>query len=133
MCSILLAASAAAEYCSRPCRTRRPRSHGAEAVEPIDFQRRPENYLHWKLSIDGPVARLVLDVQEEKPWREGYPLKLNSYDLGVDLELADAVERLRFEQPQVRVLVITSSRDKIFSAGANIYMLQSSSHPFKVN
>src|SRR5262249_11175287 len=76
---------------------------------------------------------LVMDVQEEKPWRPGYPLKLNSYDLGVDMELADALQRLRFEQPQVRVLEITSTRDKIFCAGANIYMLQSSTHPFKVN
>jgi len=102
-------------------------------METIDFQRDPARYLHWKLSVDGPVAKLVMDVQEEKPWRPGYPLKLNSYDLGVDMELADAVQRLRFEQPQVRVLEITSTRDKIFCAGANIYMLQSSTHPFKVN
>jgi len=102
-------------------------------METLDFQRHPSRYLHWKLSVDGPVARLLMDVQEERPWRAGYPLKLNSYDLGVDLELADAIERLRFEHPQARVLVITSTRDKIFCAGANIYMLQSSSHPFKVN
>jgi benzoyl-CoA-dihydrodiol lyase len=102
-------------------------------METTDFQRDPATYLHWKLSVDGPVAKLVMDVQEEKPWRPGYPLKLNSYDLGVDMELADAIQRLRFEQPQVRVLEVTSTRDKIFCAGANIYMLQSSTHPFKVN
>jgi len=102
-------------------------------MEPIDFQRDPAAYTHWKLAVDGPVAKLVMDVQEEQPWRPGYPLKLNSYDLGVDLELADAIQRLRFEHPQVRVLEITSTRDKIFCAGANIYMLQSSEHPFKVN
>jgi benzoyl-CoA-dihydrodiol lyase len=102
-------------------------------MEPIEFGRRPDAYVHWKLSFDGPVARLVMEVVEEKPWRAGYPLKLNSYDLGVDLELADAIQRIRFEHPDVRVLVVTSARDKIFCAGANIYMLQSSSHPFKVN
>jgi benzoyl-CoA-dihydrodiol lyase len=102
-------------------------------MEAISFERDPASYLHWKLSVEGPIARLVMDVQEERPWRPGYPLKLNSYDLGVDMELADAIERLRFERPEVRVLVITSTRDKIFCAGANIYMLQSSTHPFKVN
>ncbi len=102
-------------------------------MEPIDFNRHPASYLHWKFTVDGPIARLVMEVQEEKPWRPGYPLKLNSYDLGVDMELADVVQRLRFEHPQVRALVVTSTRDKIFCAGANIYMLQSSSHPFKVN
>ncbi|MBL8840684.1 MAG: benzoyl-CoA-dihydrodiol lyase [Planctomycetes bacterium] len=102
-------------------------------MEPIDFNRHPSSYLHWKLSVDGAIARLVMEVQEEKPWRPGYPLKLNSYDLGVDMELADVVQRLRFEHPDVRALVVTSTRDKIFCAGANIYMLQSSSHPFKVN
>src|SRR5262245_56676795 len=102
-------------------------------MEPLDLQRHPSKYLHWKLSVEGALARLVMEVQEEKPWRAGYPLKLNSYDLGVDMELADALQRLRFEQPQVRVLEITSTRDKIFCAGANIYMLQSSTHPFKVN
>jgi benzoyl-CoA-dihydrodiol lyase len=109
--------------------------HASETTPaaPIDFQRDPSKYLHWKFTVDGPVARLVMEVQEERPWRAGYPLKLNSYDLGVDMELADVVQRLRFEHPQVRVLVVTSTRDKIFCAGANIYMLQSSTHPFKVN
>jgi benzoyl-CoA-dihydrodiol lyase len=83
-------------------------------METIDFQRDPASYLHWKLSVDGPVAKLVMEVQEERPWRPGYPLKLNSYDLGVDMELADAIQRLRFERPEVRVLEITSTRDKIF-------------------
>jgi benzoyl-CoA-dihydrodiol lyase len=102
-------------------------------METISFERDPASYLHWKLSVEGPVAKLVMEVQEERPWRPGYPLKLNSYDLGVDMELADAIERLRFERPEVRVFEITSTRDKIFCAGANIYMLQSSTHPFKVN
>lgn len=88
---------------------------------------------HWSLSISESVARLVLDVKEDVPYRPGYQLKLNSYDLGVDLELADVVERLRFEHPEVRVVVMTSGKDRIFSAGANIYMLASSSHAFKVN
>jgi len=120
MSNILLVAGSRARYLARP-------------METIDFNRHPAAYTHWKLTVDGAVARLVMDVVEEKPWRPGYPLKLNSYDLGVDMELADAIQRLRFEQPQVRCLLVTSTRDKIFCAGANIYMLQSSSHPFKVN
>ena len=105
----------------------------AATAEPIEFGRHPDDYIHWTLEIEGAVARLVLEIQEDRGWREGYPLKLNSYDLGVDLELSDAIQRLRFEHPVVRVLVITSSIDKVFSSGANIYMLQSSTHPFKVN
>jgi benzoyl-CoA-dihydrodiol lyase len=98
-----------------------------------DFQISPDRYVHWNLSVDGPVARLTMDVQEELGYRPGYILKLNSYDLGVDLELADAIQRLRFEHPEVRVLVFSSGQDKVFCSGANIYMLQSSSHAFKVN
>jgi len=98
-----------------------------------NFQTHPDRYVHWKLEMDGPVARLRLNVQEERGFRAGYTLKMNSYDLGVDLELADAISRLRFEHPEVRVLVLTSDQDRMFSAGANIYMLQSSSHAFKVN
>ena len=75
------------------------------ADAPVTFETHPSTYVHWKLSIDGPVARLLMDVQEDRPMREGYVLKTNSYDLGVDIELADAVERLRFEHPQVRCLI----------------------------
>ena len=99
----------------------------------INFQTSPENYKHWRLRIDGNVATLSMDVQEDQTLAEGYKLKLNSYDLGVDIELADAVQRLRFEHPEVRAVVITSLKPRIFCAGANIYMLGSSSHAFKVN
>src|SRR5215813_10112736 len=100
---------------------------------PVRFETDPSRYVHWRLEIQPPVARLVMDVQEERPLRPGYTLKTNSYDLGVDIELADAVERLRFEHPAVRVLVISSAKDRIFCSGANIYMLGSSTHAFKVN
>lgn len=99
----------------------------------INFQTSPEQYKHWRLSTEGPVATLSMDVQEDETLAEGYKLKLNSYDLGVDIELADAVQRLRFEHPEVRVVVITSLKPRIFCAGANIYMLGTSSHAFKVN
>jgi benzoyl-CoA-dihydrodiol lyase len=99
----------------------------------ILFQTSPEQYKHWRLEVDGAVARLSMDVQEDETLAGGYKLKLNSYDLGVDIELADAVQRLRFEHPEVRVVVITSLKPRIFCAGANIYMLGSSSHAFKVN
>jgi benzoyl-CoA-dihydrodiol lyase len=99
----------------------------------INFQTSPDQYKHWKLSVDGRVATLSMDVQEDETLAEGYKLKLNSYDLGVDIELADAVQRLRFEHPEVRVVVVTSLKPRIFCAGANIYMLGTSSHAFKVN
>ena len=99
----------------------------------ILFQTSPEHYKHWKLQLSGPVATLSMDVQEDETLAGGYKLKLNSYDLGVDIELADAVQRLRFEHPEVRAVVITSLKPRIFCAGANIYMLGSSSHAFKVN
>jgi benzoyl-CoA-dihydrodiol lyase len=99
----------------------------------ILFQTSPEQYKHWKLAIEGPVAKLSMDVQEDETLADGYKLKLNSYDLGVDIELADAVQRIRFEHPEVRVVVITSLKPRIFCAGANIYMLGTSSHAFKVN
>jgi len=99
----------------------------------VNFQTSPDHYKHWKLSTAGPVATLSMDVQEDATLAEGYKLKLNSYDLGVDIELADAVQRLRFEHPEVRVVVITSLKPRIFCAGANIYMLGTSSHAFKVN
>ena len=99
----------------------------------INFQTSPDQYKHWKLNVDGPTATLTMDVAEDVTLAEGYKLKLNSYDLGVDIELADAIQRLRFEHPGVRVVVITSLKPRIFCAGANIYMLGTSSHAFKVN
>src|SRR3989440_1821200 len=99
----------------------------------INFETAPEQYKHWKLKVDGAVATLSMDVQEDATLFEGYKLKLNSYDLGVDMELADAVQRLRFEHPEVRVVVITSLKPRVFCAGANIYMLGASSHAHKVN
>ncbi|MGA3305105.1 MAG: 2,3-epoxybenzoyl-CoA dihydrolase [Stellaceae bacterium] len=99
----------------------------------MDFDTDPGRYRHWKLSAEGPVATLKLDVAEEGGLAPGYKLKLNSYDLGVDIELADALNRIRFEHPAVRVVVLTSAKERLFSAGANIYMLGSSSHAFKVN
>src|SRR6188508_3871820 len=99
----------------------------------INFQTSPEQYKHWKLNIAGKIATLSMDVQEDETLAEGYKLKLNSYDLGVDIELADAVQRLRFEHPEVTVVVVTSLKPRIFCAGANIYMLGTSSHAFKVN
>src|SRR5438552_18095555 len=99
----------------------------------INFQTSSDQYRHWKLSIEGAVAKLSMDVQEDVTLADGYKLKLNSYDLGVDIELADAIQIIRFEYPQVRAVVITSLKPRIFCAGANIYMLGTSSHAFKVN
>ena len=99
----------------------------------VNFETTPEQYQHWKLKVEGAVATLSMDVNEDATLNDGYKLKLNSYDLGVDIELADAVQRLRFEHPEVRVVVITSLKPRIFCAGANIYMLGTSSHAFKVN
>jgi benzoyl-CoA-dihydrodiol lyase len=104
-----------------------------QAEPPISFETAPDRYRHWRTEPSGESARLVWDVQENRPLRPGYALKLNSYDLGVDIELADAVQRLRFEHPEVRAVVIVSGKDRVFSAGANIHMLASSSHAFKVN
>jgi benzoyl-CoA-dihydrodiol lyase len=99
----------------------------------IEFNTHPDRYRHWSLSVDGPVARLALRVDSEHPFSEGYELKLNSYDLGVDIELQDAIHRLRFEHPEVKVAIVTSALDRVFCAGANIGMLAASTHPFKVN
>jgi len=99
----------------------------------INFQTSPDRYKHWKLNVDGAVASLSMDVQEDETLADGYKLKLNSYDLGVDIELADAIQRIRFEHPEVRAVVVTSLKPRIFCAGANIYMLGTSSHAFKVN
>jgi benzoyl-CoA-dihydrodiol lyase len=99
----------------------------------IEFQTEPAQYRHWKLSFSGPVATLAMDVSEDARLELGYELKLNSYDLGVDIELYDAIQRLRFEHPEVRSVLVTSAKDRVFCAGANIRMLGLSSHPFKVN
>jgi benzoyl-CoA-dihydrodiol lyase len=99
----------------------------------VDFQTVPSRYRHWRLSIEDRVATLVMDVQEEAGLRPGYKLKLNSYDLGVDIELHDALQRIRFEHPEVATVVLTSSKPRVFCSGANIYMLGLSSHAWKVN
>jgi benzoyl-CoA-dihydrodiol lyase len=99
----------------------------------IDFQADPSKYRHWKLTVDGDVATLLMDVDEKGTLFEGYELKLNSYDLGVDIELADAIERLRFEHPQVKVILLRSGKPRVFCAGANIRMLAGASHAHKVN
>ncbi|MCC6522810.1 MAG: benzoyl-CoA-dihydrodiol lyase [Polyangiaceae bacterium] len=99
----------------------------------VRFDTEPSRYRHWQLTTEGPLARLAMKVDDTAPFRPGYALKLNSYDLGVDIELADAVTRLRFEHPEVRCVVVTSALPSCFCAGANIYMLGSSSHDFKVN
>ena len=99
----------------------------------IDFRTAPSRYKHWRLTFDGPVATLTMDVAEDGGIRPGYKLKLNSYDLGVDIELHDALQRIRFEHPEIRSVVIASAKNRIFCSGANIYMLGLSSHAWKVN
>src|SRR5213595_781442 len=99
----------------------------------INYATSPEQYKHWTLAVDGPVATLSIDIDEDAGIRPGYKLKLNSYDLGVDIELHDAVQRIRFEHPEVRTVVLTSAKDRIFCSGANIFMLGKSSHAWKVN
>jgi benzoyl-CoA-dihydrodiol lyase len=99
----------------------------------IDFQTEPQRYRHWKLDVEGDVATLTMDVDENGGLFEGYQLKLNSYDLGVDIELADAVQRLRFEHPGVKVVVVRSGKNRVFCAGANIRMLAGATHAHKVN
>ena len=99
----------------------------------VTFDTHPDRYAHWRLNVEGPVATLTLDVDEDGGLRPGYKLKLNSYDLGVDIELADALQRLRFEHPGVRCMVLISGKERMFCSGANIYMLGQSSHAWKVN
>src|SRR5438270_234957 len=99
----------------------------------ITFDTRPEAYQHWKLAFDGPIATLSMDVREDAGLSPDYKLKLNSYDLGVDIELADAIQRIRFEHPEVHAVIVTSVKERIFCAGANIMMLRGSSHAAKVN
>jgi len=99
----------------------------------VNYQTKPSDYKHWKLSFEGPVATLTADFDENAGLRPGYKLKLNSYDLGVDIELNDAINRIRFEHPEVKTVVLTSGKDKVFCSGANIFMLGVSSHGWKVN
>ena len=99
----------------------------------VDYQTQPSQYRHWKLKFEGPVATLAADFDENAGLRPGYKLKLNSYDLGVDIELNDAINRIRFEHPEVRTVVVTSAKDRVFCSGANIFMLGVSSHAWKVN
>src|SRR5262245_28414002 len=103
------------------------------AMPMIDFQTDPSRYRHWRIEIDGDVAYLVMDVDPAGGLFEHYELKLNSYDLGVDIELNDAIQRLRFEHPEVRAVVIKSGKDNVFCAGANIRMLGKATHGHKVN
>ena len=106
---------------------------GAGYAKYVEFSTEPSAYRHWRLVVDGPVATLTMDVDEAGGLRPGYELKLNSYDLGVDIELYDAVQRLRFEHPEVRAVVLTGGKEKVFCAGANIRMLAGSAHGWKVN
>jgi len=103
------------------------------ANTPVDYRTHPDEYRHWRLQFEGPVATLTMAIDEDGGIREGYKLKLNSYDLGVDIELNDAVQRIRFEHPEVRTVIVTSGRDRVFCSGANIFMLGKSSHSWKVN
>src|ERR1700740_1866311 len=100
---------------------------------PIDFRTQPSRYQHWKLATENGVAYPTMDVNEDGGLKPGYKLKLNSYDLGVDIELADAVQRLRFEHPEVKVVIIRSGKNRVFCAGANIRMLAGATHAHKVN
>src|SRR3979490_2851990 len=102
-------------------------------TETVSFQTHPSRYRHWRLTVEGPTATLIMDTQEDGGIRPGYKLKLNSYDLGVDIELYDALQRIRFEHPNVGTVVITSGKERIFCSGANIFMLGLSSHAWKVN
>ena len=104
-----------------------------QASPPVTFDTAPGRYRHWRLSVDGRIATLLLDVDEDGGLRPGYKLKLNSYDLGVDIEFYDALQRIRFEHPEVACVVVTSAKDRMFCAGANIYMLGTSTHAWKVN
>jgi len=106
---------------------------GGEARQLVTFDTQPDQYVHWRLAVDGPVATLSMDVNEDKGLRPGYRLKLNSYDLGVDIELHDALQRVRFEHPEVKCVVVTSAKERMFCSGANIYMLGLSTHSWKVN
>ena len=99
----------------------------------ITYDTHPDQYKHWRLACDGAIATLTLDINEDGGIKPGYKLKLNSYDLGVDIELHDALQRIRFEHPEVKSVVVTSGKDRIFCSGANIFMLGLSTHAWKVN
>src|SRR6187402_3119110 len=103
------------------------------AMPAVSFDTSPDRYRHWKLTFDGPIATLAMDVDQDAGLSPDYKLKLNSYDLGVDVELADAIQRIRFEHPEVRSVIVTSLKERIFCAGANIFMLRGSTHAWKVN
>jgi len=105
----------------------------SDVPAPVDYETSPDRYKHWSMKFEGPVATLTMAIDEDAGLREGYKLKLNSYDLGVDIELNDAVQRIRFEHPEVRTVIVTSGRDRVFCSGANIFMLGKSSHAWKVN
>jgi benzoyl-CoA-dihydrodiol lyase len=122
-------AAAAAEASVAPEASGEPEASAA----PVEFRVRPSSYRHWRVSYDGPVATVTMDVDEQGGLVPGYELKLNSYDLGVDIELYDIVQRLRFEHPEVGAVVLTGGKERIFCAGANIRMLAASDHPWKVN
>src|SRR3954463_487652 len=104
-----------------------------QAAPYYTYDTHPDRYAHWKLACDGAIATLTLMIDEERGLKPGYKLKLNSYDLGVDMELADALQRIRFEHPEVRSVILTSGRERIFCSGANIFMLGLSTHAWKVN
>ena len=110
-----------------------PAEAGLGTTDTVNFQTQPSQYRHWRLSVEAPTATLTMDTQEDGGIRPGYKLKLNSYDLGVDIELYDALQRIRFEHPAVRTIIITSGKERIFCSGANIFMLGLSSHAWKVN
>src|SRR6188472_1065178 len=118
---------------SRPLSTGDDLMDSTASPPRVDYRTDPSRYRHWKLSAEGALARLILDVAEDAGIRPGYKLKLNSYDLGVDIELADALMRVRFEHPEVRSVIVTSAKDRVFCSGANIFMLGVSSHAWKVN
>src|ERR1019366_2133892 len=99
----------------------------------ITFDTHPDDYHHWKLSFNGEVATIAMDIDEDRGIKPGYKLKLNSYDLGVDIELHDAIQRIRFEHPEIKTVVLTSAKERMFCSGANIYMLGASTHAWKVN
>src|SRR6202453_2258428 len=110
-----------------------PAEAGLSTTDTVNFQTEPSQYRHWRLSVEAPTATLTMDTREDGGIRPGYKLKLNSYDLGVDIELYDALQRIRFEHPAVRTVIITSGKERIFCSGANIFMLGLSSHAWKVN
>jgi benzoyl-CoA-dihydrodiol lyase len=110
-----------------------PREPASREQPFVSFDAHPDRYAHWKLAFDGPVATLTLDIDEDRGLAPGYKLKLNSYDLGVDIELADALQRIRFEHPETRSVIVTSGKERIFCSGANIFMLGLSTHAWKVN